>query len=442
MTPTIERHDIDVPRFAPTRLISHGMILRGPSRKPVGTSHATAYELGHCLQLDARHCLLLASLDEQGGGDLCVGNDAFVFERLSDIQADSAISVNRVETDYQLPNGRGSAFLAKFPAMAGFVPLGARLEGGADHPGAGTGFLICTCVTFSADKTSAIEAPETFLELIQIRWDGVKVEFFDPVYVRQLLGMPLSGDKILSPFCPQDQGLLVALGVSGQGIGVFRFEFDGQRWAAVTHGRPFCTNPEADRPTQPGEPWKRAPGEVEPSLRRARDRYVLFTRGIDPIGRLYESTDGLNYRLVLERPNVTVPQVLNQGLDGSLYLATNPGPGWLRNPLVAYDFLTADAAPEGMILHDQDGVRDGDGPTIPFVDHAVSFNVLLDGQWRHLVFYRVCDLKERTLHKFQLDQGQGKGIYGDQGPIEKRSTTGLYLVEMEFERMADAPVLF
>jgi hypothetical protein len=45
--------------------------------------------------------------------------------------------------------------------------------------------------------------------------------------------------------------------------------------------------------------------------------------------------------LLFEHPNHTVPQVLNQGLDGSLYLATNPGPGWLRNPIPAAIFAPA-----------------------------------------------------------------------------------------------------
>src|SRR5262249_54086761 len=60
------------------RIIHHGRLLARPAIQPEGTSREVAYELGHVLQLDRDHCLVVASMDEQGGGDLCVGNDAFV----------------------------------------------------------------------------------------------------------------------------------------------------------------------------------------------------------------------------------------------------------------------------------------------------------------------------------------------------------------------------
>src|SRR3954462_1820585 len=109
------------------RLIHHGQILARPAKQPEGTQGAVAYELGRCLQLDRDHCLVVASMDEQGGGDLCVGNDAFVIQKLSDVAAEKAIPLNRSEINYVSGPGAEKRFLAKYPALGTFVPLGARL---------------------------------------------------------------------------------------------------------------------------------------------------------------------------------------------------------------------------------------------------------------------------------------------------------------------------
>jgi len=422
--------------FAPARIIQHGMILRSPSTPPEGTTGSTAYELGCCLQLDREHCLLLASLDEQGGGDLVAGNDAFVFTALDEIQPAKAIIVNRGVPDFTMADGR-KAYLAKFPAFGAFVPLGAKLADGSDHPSAGTGLLVSCCVTFAPDKKSALLNPDSFIETIQVSWDGESVRFYDHRYHTEFLGLPLSGDRCLGTFCPIDRGFLLPFGIVGRGICVMRFDGDESGWHATSRGEPFYTNPASSEPSRAGDPWKYVPGESEASLKRAGAKYYLFTRGTDPMGRLYESADGFAFALKLERPNVTVPQVLNQGLDGSLYLATNPGPGWLRNPLVAYNILGEGAASEGFMLHDQDGARDDTGESIPFVDHAVGANVFLDGRPRHFLFYRVCDLKERTLHQFQIEEGDHLALYGESGPSDRKSTTGLYLMELEFEASPD-----
>jgi hypothetical protein len=90
------------------KIVPHGKILGRPSSQPEGTRNIVSYEMGPCFQLDRTHCLLVASMDEQGGPDLCVGNDAFVFEKLSDIKAERAIPVNRPE-----PNCNGHSIKRK-----------------------------------------------------------------------------------------------------------------------------------------------------------------------------------------------------------------------------------------------------------------------------------------------------------------------------------------
>ena len=75
------------------QVIPWGMLLHAPATQPTCSKFPTSYELGACFQLDDTHCLLVTNLDEQGGPDLCVGNDAFVFEKLSDIRPEKAIII-------------------------------------------------------------------------------------------------------------------------------------------------------------------------------------------------------------------------------------------------------------------------------------------------------------------------------------------------------------
>ncbi len=143
-------------------------------------------------------------------------------------------------------------------------------------------------------------------------------------------------------------------------------------------------------------------------------------------------------------------------MDGSLYLATNTGPGWLRNPLRAYalqgikfvdpviihdekeigdDGMLPDpsgkAVPGQVVLTNEDiGRRPGSVPLrntqeIPFVDHAIAENVFLNGRWRHLLCYRVCDLRETN---------------GDGAPTTPH--TGLYLAELEYGSVTHVPFRF
>ena len=129
-------------------------------------------------------------------------------------------------------------------------------------------------------------------------------------------------------------------------------------------------------------------------------------------------------------------------MDGSLYVACNYSPGWVRNPLEAVPW-EQDHFGKPFVLHDQDGVRGDKGDSKPFVDHAIASNVFLEGRWRHLIFYRVCDLMERSLHGFQLKQGFGDVVYGKgKGPIPRRPWSGMYVVELEYEHVTAPPYQF
>lgn len=415
-------------------IIPHGRLLSRPVRQPDGTTRSVGYELGGFYQLDRTHCLLAASLDEQGGGDKCVGNDAFIFSRLSDIREETAIPLNGPLPDYPLHNGM-RAWVSMGPATGCMVPLGAVLDDGAPHPGAGAGLLSATGISFNTDGTSIIEGCETLKQFLQLRWDGSTLQITRTTCT-SLLGFDLlaqgitaylpDGDAILAPFLTTD------------GIVVFRFAFRDGGWEAVAHGAPFLTSWNG---RQPGAVTYMHSGESEPSIARADGSYWIYTRGEDDaVGRWYRSDDGLNYRLFLETPNHTVPQPMSQGLQGELYVATNPFPGpdgaWLRNPLLVKTF-TGDGYGAPEIVHDEGGIRDQRGDRIPFVDHAAGSSLFLEGRWRHFLLYRLCDLKERTPYAFQTDL---RALLG--APKPRTTTGGLYLAEFAYDRVTHPPFRF
>jgi hypothetical protein len=84
------------------RLVQHGRILTHPASQPEYTTRPVSYELGTAFQLDRDHCLLLASMREQGGHDFEVGNDGFIFQRLNDIRPERAIAINRLDVNCPL----------------------------------------------------------------------------------------------------------------------------------------------------------------------------------------------------------------------------------------------------------------------------------------------------------------------------------------------------
>ena len=146
----------------------------------------------------------------------------------------------------------------------------------------------------------------------------------------------------------------------------------------------------------------------------------------------------MNYELLFEKKHNTIPQALNQGLDGSLYLATNPNWDIVRNPLIIYPMKDKSFG-QPILIHDEDGIRDTKGDKIPLVDHGVGVNLYIEGRWRHLLWYRVCDLKERTMMA-SMTEAIGEEIYGPDGGPEKRGRAGgLYMAEIEYDQITNVP---
>jgi hypothetical protein len=411
------------------KIIPHGKILERPTRQPEGTKNSVSYILGKCFQLDRTHCLLVANMEEQGGHDMCVGNDGFIFEKLSDIKPESAIFLNRPDENYKLKRKENYAWLAKFPAMGGFVPLGAKMENGKPHPAAGTGVLVSQGITYHSDRTITDQDSEIIMEIVQLRWNGKTLTIKQKSLMDEALGFKLFGVP-LSNFCPQGATLLSPF-TTDKGTVVFRWEFDGEIWRITESGKPFVCNAKRDLSHGRVIPI----GEFEPSLQRQGDHYIAYTRGNDPIGRVYISTDGMNFEQLFEKKNNTVPQALSQGLDESLYLATNPNWDMLRNPLVIYP-MEDKSFGQPILIHDEGGIRDTKGDKIPFIDHGVGVNLYIEGRWRHLLWYRVCDLKERTMDS-SMTEAIGEEIYGPNGGPKQSMTGGLYLAEIEYDQVTN-----
>jgi hypothetical protein len=395
------------------QIVRHGRLLGRVARQPEGTSRPVIYEVGKFFQLDRQHGLLVASLREEGGHDFEVGNDGFVFRNLHELVPETAIPINRLDPHYHLKSNGAPAIQGRFPVSGGFVPLEAKLPDGKPHPAAGTGFLFSRTLTFLPDRTQGhpqAGKDDRDIEVMQLRWDGSSLRVTGRDFVKQLAGIDVGrvglsngiadGAGVLCPFAADDGSYVV----------VVRFEFDGHAWKGVQAGRPFH---------QAAAPHKSSPNrvyrwlETEASILRDGSRFLVYTRGYDVKGRVYTSTDGLNYTLLFDHYNYNAPQTLNQGLDGSIFLITNRGPGLLRNPLLAFP-LRGQNFREPWVIHDERRVRayDPQARETPFVDHGVGANLFLEGRWRYFVAYRVTGLHETDGEG--APQGPHTGLYCDE----------------------------
>ncbi len=228
----------------------------------------------------------------------------------------------------------------------------------------------------------------------------------------------------------KDEAVLCPV-VSDEGIEVLLMEYKEGHWQPTSTGGNFATVKKTgkiglDKVGAGSKQKVIVRGEIEPSMVRLPDGYLVHTRGpdTDPTGRFYWSQDGLHYYLKFDHWNHTVPQVLNQGLDGSLYLTTNTGPGMLRNPLYAFALRGLELV-NPIVLHDEKHIRDSRGKEVPFCDHAMGANIFLNNRWRHLITYRVLDLRETN---------------GEGAPPAPQ--TGLYLAEFDYDTVMCTPFEF
>jgi hypothetical protein len=408
------------------RTVRHGRVLGRVARQPEGTSRPVIYEVGKLFQVDREHGLLVASMREEGGHDFEVGNDGFVFKRLQDIAPEKAIPINLLDPNYRLKANGAPAVQGRFPVSGGFVPLGSKLPDGRPHPAAGTGFLFSGTLTFLPDRTQGhpeAGKDDRDIEFVQLRWDGSALTVTRRELFKQLAGVDV-GRVALSNALADGAGFLCPFEADdGSYVVMVRFEYDGHDWKAARAGRTFRQAPE---PRVAAKDRVYRWFETEASILRDGSRYLLYTRCYDGKGRVYSSADGLNYTFLFDHYNYNCPQTLNQGLDGSMYLLTNRGPGLLRNPLFAFP-LRGESFMEPWVIHDERRVHSyyPTEPEIPFIDHGTGSSLFLEGRWRHFVCYRVTGLHETD--------GEG----APQGPH-----TGVYIDELIYDKVVSMPVSF
>jgi len=185
-------------------------------------------------------------------------------------------------------------------------------------------------------------------EVMQIKWTSEKLVITDVSKPEKWLGHTPK-DVPLSMFCDSGADLVAAFRLEGGHHHSVRFDWDGKAWT----------------PSSPH--YELEENEKEPSIQRQGQHYFIFSRGGEgPKARMYVSDNGLEFKFLFERDSVQgTPTALNQGLHGSLYLATNRNKGWFRNPLWAYP-MVGNGFGEGTILQDQDGVRDDTGDKLLF----------------------------------------------------------------------------
>jgi len=412
-------------------IIRHGQILRSPHRQPQESEHPCRYAIGtEILQLDEQTCLLISFMEEHGGPDLCVGSDGFIFRKLSDIKPENAIAISRGIPDFTDPLTGSKCFLISAGRCGGMIPLGTKLPDGKPHPLAGKGFLLAEHRAYYQDRSDNLPGGCELMSKRDIEWDGLDLTLGEPEWLEiddigRLLysGMNTTpyGDGFLMCFsthpsdnrpeyCDYNPNSSAKAGAFTAVIG-----YDGGKWGIRETGPIFAAGLDA----------------TECCLRPYNGGYLASVRRTSsPVVTLYFSTDGLNFVKHFETWNHTVPRMLNQGLDGSLYLATNTGPEWLRNPLMCYPW-NGEGFDEPFAAHDENGIHDCNAPdSIPFVDHGIAYNVTLEGRKRHFMTYRVCELVERTAYGFQ---GSLKELIESKGgPLPLRDTTGMYLVEFEY----------
>ena len=202
------------------QLIHHGKVLGGPQRLPRHTQNRVAYAVARCFQLDHRHILIAAGMEEQGGDDLCVGNHGFIVQSIDQIKDCLPVELNWPDPDYKLKHSPGSAYLAKYPLTGGFVPLDATLADGRAHPAAGTGLFVSTCLTFSSDRTYADRNSEMTMEFIHVAWDGQQLSMIEHELIDTINSYVLRGDS-LSTWVLDGQSFLAPFSTE-QGTVVFR----------------------------------------------------------------------------------------------------------------------------------------------------------------------------------------------------------------------------
>ena len=369
------------------------------------------YQIGIPLQLSPTECGIVVNIRRAHilTGDLEIGNDLVILDRLDRISTERIVPMNRSDTRPNPRTGRPTLF-ARYPLVGGFVPLGAKRSDASEHPHAGTGFAVSQVIGFPCDSTiqwaGDLPAEDRYhaMELQQYEYDGRNFTVSSTALLADADLHPdwsLTGPGLCHAV-PDGDDLLMGFAGSRDGrpgrAGVLRWRREGSEWRSVA----FVPITGEDHSS-------------EATLVRDTDGSILFTaRGggaSEKAMRLWRSADGgASWEKLLDQPQfrACTPVSLNRCADGSLYFAGNPErkTDSLGRALSSIEMretlLLWPLAQDRRSLLDPIVARDcpaefGPAPagSIWRADHPVGVTVrLADGRWRHVLCYRVLDRDE------------------------------------------------
>ncbi len=369
------------------------------------------YQIGIPLQLSPTECGIVLNIRRANilTGDLEIGNDLAILDRLDRISTERIVPLNRSDTRPHPRTGKRTLF-ARYPLVGGFVPLGAKRPDGSAHPHAGTGFAVSQVIGFPCDSDVqwAGHLPEEeryhALELQQYAYDGRSFSIPHTTFLADADLRP--GWSLSSPgLChavPDGDDLLMGFAGSRDGrtgqAGVLRWRKAGGEW------RPAAFVPITGEDSS---------GEA--TLVRDMDGSLLFTaRGAgasEKAMRLWRSADGgASWEKLLDQPRIRAgtPVSLNRCADGALYFAGNPERSTdslgralpsieMRETLLLWPLAQDRRSLLDPIVARECVAEFGPAPagSIWRADHPVGLTVrLADGRWRHVFCYRVLDRDE------------------------------------------------
>ena len=344
--------------------------------------------------------------------DFEVGVDVILFDDLATVSADHAVLLSRSH-EGQNPNTAPPgvrAFMSKYPARGGFVPLGAERVDGSPHPHAGTGFAILDVVAKNTDAPFdrkniggyflGLES-YAYTELHQLAYDGTNFQVVSTEHVEHtelLPGWNITNGAITNAI-PDGDCFLV--GITGgkidddAGSGVMRWQRKGSSWHPVS----LVIVTDGD-------------GSVEPSLIRDVDGTLLFSArgGAEPSDiRVWRSEDGgetWNKAIQVRGVVSDLPISINQAADGTPYIAANIK-GWARDLLSIWPVNEERTGLETPIIVRFGLLEFGPPPQGERweIDHPSAMTVqLADGEWHNVLGYRLMQRAEKeygaapTLH--------------------------------------------
>ena len=426
-----------------------GVDLRVPPNTPRGRTWL--YQCAIPFQVAWREAAVVCNVREGRvkGVDFENGTDIVLIGDIDNVSVQGAVQVTR---NHEEPNPNTDppgqpAIMVKYPACAGFVPMGAKRADGSPHPHVGTGFGISYAFAWRTEyegpppygvnmwgqdpKTNDLTTPTEqygYLEFHQFAYDGdtFRVVSTERVSSKGLLaGWDISNSG-MSNAIPDGDDLLISM-VGGKvggatGSGVMRWRRQGEEWRPVS----FVPVTGEDR-------------AVEPSLIRDIDGTLLFgARGSrDPRYWKAAGANNPDYDIQVWRSDAageswsksihvrgaisSAPIALNQAADGTPYIAANVyevflhplgaikvmldaegrhrAGGWTRKTLVIWPLNEERTGLETPIVARDCRGEWGPPPggTTWRIDHPSAMTVrLADGRWHNVMAVRVLEYGELT----------------------------------------------